>query len=33
LFFKKFKNTSQKSTPSHGTVIVQKHLPFMETSV
>jgi len=35
LFFKKLKNTSQKSAPSYGTVnvILQKHLSFMETSV
>jgi len=33
LFFKKLKNTSQKSTPSYGTVILQKHPFFTETSV
>jgi len=33
LFFKKLKITSQKSTPSYGTVILQKHPSFMETSV
>jgi len=33
LFFKKLKNTSQKSSPSYGTVILQKHPSFMETSV
>jgi len=32
-FFKKLKNTSKKSTPSYGTVILQKHPSFMETSV
>jgi len=33
LFFKKLKNTSQKSTPAYGTIILQKHPSFMETSV
>jgi len=32
-FFKKLKKTSQKSIPSYGTVILQKHPFFTETSV
>jgi len=31
-FFKKLKNTSQKSTPSYGTAILHKHPSFTETS-